>query len=142
MLPYPHDRPATRCQFGICLAVSFNVTVKLLLPPIAIRSWNKTMIGAAMPETAVNHHHDPGTAEQDVSPPAAGSQQRNVHPVSQAATVKLAAKCHLRSGVADLLTLKPGANRRRQRARSSRSRHYLIVPSAALNSGYDHTSRC
>jgi hypothetical protein len=95
-----------------------------------------------MPEAAVNHHHDPGTAEQDVCPPAADSQQRNIHPVSQAPAVKLLAKRHLRRGVADLLALEPCADRRRQRHRGSGPCHYLIMPSTAVNSDSDRTPRC
>lgn len=68
------------------------------------------MVGASMPEAAVNHHGHSGTAEQDVSPAAAPSQKRNVNPVSQAAAMKLPAKGYLRCGVADLLALKPGTD--------------------------------
>lgn len=67
MLPDPHGRPAARCQKPVCFGIPRLVAGDLVGPVPRVCLWRVAVVGAAMPEAAVNEHRYPAVREQDVS---------------------------------------------------------------------------
>jgi hypothetical protein len=69
------------------------------------------MFGTAVPKTAIHHHDQPCSSEEDVRATSPRAQQRNINAVTQAAVVKLPSQCQLRRGVPDSLALESCTDR-------------------------------
>jgi hypothetical protein len=75
VFPQPYDRPAGLAERGVGGSIAFDILLKLRLPVPRIGRWLATVLGARMPEAAVNEHRDSPRRENDVWP--------NSHPVIQ-----------------------------------------------------------
>jgi hypothetical protein len=75
MFPDPKNLPSERYQFGVSAAISFDVTIQLLPPPVAVGPWRQAVQWAAVPETPVNHHSQSYAAEHNVGSAAVSTKQ-------------------------------------------------------------------
>lgn len=58
MLPHADDPPAGRAQGRVYLAVTIFVSLNFLGPKLGVGLWLASMVGAAVPETAVHKQRD------------------------------------------------------------------------------------
>ena len=82
MLPDSNNRPTSAGQQSVRLGISFNVASELGLPPIAIGGWHAAVLGAAMPEAAIDENGDLAPREHNVGLAAKARQRREVDPKS------------------------------------------------------------
>lgn len=96
------DYPPTGLrQRLILLPISFGVRCKLLLPEPPVGPWQLPMLGAPMPEAAIDEYCDAFPAEDHVGTDGwAGSLDPHVHAESQAVTMQHRANLKLRLRVA------------------------------------------
>ena len=59
MLPDSEHDPASFLKVLGLFLIAPNVVLNLLDPPFGIRFWRAKMVGAAMPEAAIDKHADP-----------------------------------------------------------------------------------
>jgi hypothetical protein len=63
MFPDPKDIPADTRKLGVRLAVPLDVSVEFRPPPVSIIVWRESVVRAAVPEAAVDHHGKAGLPE-------------------------------------------------------------------------------
>ena len=68
MFPNPDDAPSEFAQLAVHAAVTGLVRGKFLFPEWPVAGGNFTMLGAAVPETAVHKHRDPLTGKDEIRP--------------------------------------------------------------------------
>src|SRR3954463_11564117 len=87
-------------EHTIRLPVSLLVSVQLLLPPLGVCLGTGGVVGARVPEAAVDVNGHPGGAEDDVGARAETGDGSTVDAEAETAAVELRADRQLRSGVA------------------------------------------
>ena len=103
MFPDPHRRPSFGAQAHVRIGIAFLVGVNLVVPPIGIVLGRNVVLGAAMPETAINEDCHLGGPEGDVSAASRHTGQRAVDPVAKTERKQGMTQGNFRRGVADLL---------------------------------------
>src|SRR3954449_12536487 len=66
VLPDPHDRPALGREARVRVAVARDVSLDLRPPEVRVVARPRTVLGAAVPEAAVDEHRDLRAGEDDV----------------------------------------------------------------------------
>jgi len=102
---------------AVGFAVALLVAGELALPPVGVGLRAGAVLGAGMPEAAVDVDGDAGGAEDDVGAGAKASDGGAVDAEAEAATVQLGAERQLGLRVAAAELRHLGALRRRRRSR-------------------------
>ena len=100
VLPDAEDGPSEGGQMSVGLAVSFDVPCKFGRPPRAVVRGCRLVLGASVPEAAVDEHCDLGAGEKDVSTAPGHAWEGMVDAISEPESVEFAAQQQLRFGVA------------------------------------------
>jgi hypothetical protein len=95
MFPCPDDEPSGLTEAFLRPAVPRDVGVELGPPPVGVRLRGDGVIGAAVPEAAVDEDGDPGTGESNVGPAGKGPE---VDAVAETTAMQLPAKGEFRLG--------------------------------------------
>lgn len=95
MLPDPQHRPTKIAQLPALPGVPLDIRLELVLPPLAVVAGRGSVLGAPVPEAAIDEHRQSSPREAHVR--SAG--QRQVRPEAQATAEQLPPQGHLRSGV-------------------------------------------
>jgi hypothetical protein len=66
MLPDPDDLPTCRGQQAVDPIVSLSIPIELRTPILAVCLRRPSVVGAAMPEAAIDEHRDSLGREHDV----------------------------------------------------------------------------
>src|SRR5579872_7158004 len=66
VLPEPDDLPASLSERHVCPAIPFDVAAQLRRPVPLVRGRLPAVLGAAVPEAAVDEHRDLARGENDV----------------------------------------------------------------------------
>jgi hypothetical protein len=114
VFPGADDNPACGCQALVGVGVAGFVRRYLGWPVPAVGGGpGVAVLGAAVPEAAVDVHRDPGRAEDDVGAAPQAREGLAVHAVAQAPRMQMPAQGELGGGVAGALELHPAADARR-----------------------------
>jgi hypothetical protein len=87
VLPDPNDVPATLGERQIGSVITIDVRIEFLLPPRPIGLGHDEMLGAAMPEAAIDENGDSSSPEQDICGRAELGLGALVYPKAQSLTV-------------------------------------------------------
>ena len=100
VLPQPHHRPARLTQRRVGGAVPLDVPGQLRRPVPLVVLWLRTVLGAGVPEAAVDEHRHLARGERDIrADPFGGQVEAEILPVSVAHRVQRAAQRQLRPRV-------------------------------------------
>lgn len=66
VLPNPNRDPAARTKNCIGLGITESVSFDLLIPEGRVADWQRAVVGAPMPEAAVNENRNLGPRKHDV----------------------------------------------------------------------------
>lgn len=88
MFPDSEHLPPEFSEMCVRFPVAFDVAGKLLRPPRRVPLRRGLVIGAPMPEAAVNEHGDFMTRKQDVGSPARQARQDSVDAIAKAPRVE------------------------------------------------------
>lgn len=105
MLPYTEHTPASLGEQAISLKVAFPVTDDLLSPVIGVRLRHGVVLGAAMPEAAVEEDRDLCPGEHQVSGTADRRKRADGNSVPQAECVGGPSKSEFGPGVTSFVGL-------------------------------------
>ena len=111
VLPAAQHRPAQLLQLMRGLRVARPVGLDLGDPVLGVRLRGDVMLGAAVPEAAVDEHHHLGPGERDVCAAALVERQRQVDPVAQPAGVEQSADLPPTFSAAHSIAAKPSLAR-------------------------------
>lgn len=101
MLPVAQHDPAGVGQCPVRLGVALAVARDLLLPVVGMGLGRRSaVLGAAVPEAAVDEHGDLEACEDDVGPAAQIGERTDVDPVTQPMGVQQAPHGHFRLRIA------------------------------------------
>lgn len=100
MLPEPDDLPVGRLERRVRIGVPPSVQVDLPLPPSAVGAWEHMVLGAAVPEAAVDVDGETNPRERDVDRSPAVAGHLELHPIPQTEAVELATQLDFWLGVA------------------------------------------
>lgn len=103
MFPDPYRSPSLCAQAHVRIGIALLVGVNLVVPPIGIVLGRNVVLGAAMPETAINENCHLGGPEGDVRAASRHTGQRTVDPIAKTERKQGATQGNFRRGVADLL---------------------------------------
>lgn len=99
VLPCPHHCPSQGGKACVSGTVALSVRVQLLRPPFRVRDRDGLVVGALVPEAAVDEDHNTRAREHDVGSTAEGGLRPVVHSKAAAASVEDAPQLDLGFGV-------------------------------------------
>jgi hypothetical protein len=105
VFPDADDGPATDSQTGVGVPVARDVAPQFLAPPLGVGPRAGTVLGASVPEAAVDEDGDTRPTEDDVRSTAKLGDGAKIDSVSKAPSVQRTAKSQLRSSIAAGLPL-------------------------------------
>ena len=106
VLPHTYDRPSLSTQEIVRLAISLHIARELLKPPLTVVGRKVPVLGAPVPEAAVDEDGDLCGSEHDVDAAAGmAGNDRDVQSVPEATTVELLPKGDLGLRVSRALLL-------------------------------------
>lgn len=114
VFPHVHHVPAKFGEGGVLGPVAVDVAVEFGPPPVSVVTWQRAVLGTAVPEAAVHEHSDLHSREHDVRTTRKAGM---VHPEPQAPAVELAAQHDLRFRARAGLATQPRRGRGVQRRR-------------------------
>jgi hypothetical protein len=138
MFPDSDDLPSSFLEPRVGIAVAALVGLDLLPPKVGVASGPGPMLGAAMPEAAVNEDGHPCGGECNIDAPAFVGQDGRVYSVAEASRVQHSPELHLgrRTSSTDFLhptTCFWGGRRDRRRIRSSEGQAAISCVSVIID---------
>lgn len=113
MLPNADWQPPGRTEPFVGIAVTPSVGLNLFAPERGVGLRPGRVLGAAMPEAAIDEHCDSGRSEDDVGASTEAGQYRAVDPESETLGVEGATKLNLRPRVSPSRSRHASAGRER-----------------------------
>lgn len=106
VLPDANHSPSRLVKPHVSVGIPTMVTKDLVWPVPAVDVMlPSTVFRTTMPEAAVDQDRHLGSGEDDIHPPAGARHDRQIDSVSEATTMQLPTKGHLRHGVTTSLQL-------------------------------------
>ncbi len=98
MLPDTYNRPTELAEYSIRVTVTLDVGLKLRRPPVGIALHRDEVLGAAVPEAAIDEDGNLRSGERDVDRAAGESGHSVANPVPEAPCMEFATQEHFRGG--------------------------------------------
>ena len=89
MLPDPYDKPPGRSEQAISLSVAVAIASDLREPVRGVRLRHRAVLGAAVPEAAVEEYRDAGPRERDIGTDRPSTRHRNWEVDAEAKTMTM-----------------------------------------------------
>lgn len=99
MLPNSQGQPASFCQQLVGFSIARDVACELWLPVIGVGLGVGAVVGATVPEAAVNENGHPCGAKDKVGGPTYSFEGSGRHSVAEPLGVKEPTQSHFRRGV-------------------------------------------
>lgn len=98
VLPYSYNRPAEVAQHSISVTVTLDVGPKFRRPPVGVAVHRDEVLGAAVPEAAIDEDGNLRAGKGDVDRAARESGHSVANPIPKAPCMEFATQEHLRGG--------------------------------------------